>query len=395
MDHVLIHSVAVRGRLGPLTVWVSKQEASPNPQDARRGFRMNPRHWDKIYQRTHGPSFREYVQLDLRENPIKLSPGQTRAIYIHSTSPGDEAIVYDNRHSKRTYDDSLISILTGRAHVSTTPFGNNPIWGWGNSWRDNRFFVGRLEYGAVYRLWSPLEFLKFGHGFQQAARTLFLCQRRWESPISKLPDECIFYILNMCKWDWFADTGAGMKAMRKQQRKRAAAAALLRAQQQEQSNMLEASPVAVASVARREAVDSSDEEEAAVSCCNRQSPGESQQQANASDEEEAEEEEYHAAREEEEFDDDEDEYVEEMDEFDEEEEEDDDDDDEDWDSDDGYNANNELFVIEDDDSDEEENERESPTNHGQRAWIHRQFARIHVLQALAALDDNGVEEMNH
>jgi len=130
LDHVMIHSVAVRGRLGPITVWVSKEESSQQQQQQRRGFRMNPRFWEKIYERTHGTSFRDYVALDLRANPIKLVPGQTRAIYIHSTLPGDEAIVYDNRHSRRTYDDALVSILTGRAHVSTSPFGVNPIWGW-------------------------------------------------------------------------------------------------------------------------------------------------------------------------------------------------------------------------------------------------------------------------
>ena len=85
LDHVVIHSVAVRGRLGPLTVWVSKEEATP-----RRGFRMNPKFWEKIYERTHGPSIRNYVELDFRSNPIYLKPGQTRAIYIHSTLPGDE-----------------------------------------------------------------------------------------------------------------------------------------------------------------------------------------------------------------------------------------------------------------------------------------------------------------
>jgi hypothetical protein len=85
LDHVVIHSVAVRGRLGPLTVWVSKEETNP-----RRGFRMNSKFWEKIYERTHGPSIRDYVELDLRSNPIYLKPGQTRAIYIHSTLPGDE-----------------------------------------------------------------------------------------------------------------------------------------------------------------------------------------------------------------------------------------------------------------------------------------------------------------
>ena len=392
LDHVMIHSVAVRGRLGPLTVWVSKEEQSTQP----RGFRMNPRFWEKIYERTHGPSFREYVRLDLRANPIKLMPGQTRAIYIHSTLPGDEAIVYDNRKDRRTYDDALVSILTGRAHVSTTPFGSNPIWGWGNPWRDQREFVGRLEYGAVYRLWNPQEFLNFGEKFQQVARTLFLCQRRWESPLSRLPDECIFYILNMCRWDWANDSPADMKIMRKKQKARAAAGWQMQIEQ-EQNRSEEMAPVAAAAAAAQLPVLAPEEEESPTrSCCNRRS------HEGSDDDEEAEEEEYHAAREDE-TSDDEDAYVDEIyedfeDEFEgddvEEEAEEEEDSDEDWQSDDGYGADGQLFEYEDDASDEEDNAAGSNLYRGRVAWIQR-FRGIHVLHALAALDDNGVEEMNH
>ena len=49
----------------------------------------------------------------------------------------------------------MISIFTGRAHVCNRAFGQLPIWGWGNAWRDQREFVGQLEYGAVYQLWNP------------------------------------------------------------------------------------------------------------------------------------------------------------------------------------------------------------------------------------------------
>lgn len=126
LDRVVIHSISVRGQLGPLTVWVSKEEQ--NASTERRAFRMNPRFWTKIYEKTHGASQRVFRELDLRSNPIVLKPGQVTAIYIHSASQGDEAIVYDNRHHQRTYDDALVSILTGRAHVSNEPFGNTPIW---------------------------------------------------------------------------------------------------------------------------------------------------------------------------------------------------------------------------------------------------------------------------
>jgi len=37
------------------------------------------------------------------------------------------------------------------------------------------------------------------------ALTLLQCQRRLESPVCLLPDECIYYILNLCGWNWSND----------------------------------------------------------------------------------------------------------------------------------------------------------------------------------------------
>ncbi|KAL7442769.1 hypothetical protein ACHAXM_008398 [Skeletonema potamos] len=213
LDHLVINSVAVRGALGPLTVWVTKSE------HLQGEIIMSKKHWKKIYEKEHQPSFVGYAELDLSANPILLKPGQVKGIYIHSTRRGDEAIVYDNKAKQKTVDDAFITILPGRAHVSEKVFGSIPIWGWGSAWRDNREFVGQLKYGAVYKLWNPSENLSFGSSFRSAARILFMCQRRSESPFSKLPDDCLFFILNMMKWDWLNDTSAEMRREQKQIRR--------------------------------------------------------------------------------------------------------------------------------------------------------------------------------
>ncbi len=153
----------------------------------------------------NSPSYRQYCKLDLGKNPIILKPGEIRGIYIHSTHESDQAIVYDNQQKLKTHDDQFLTVLPGRSHVSPKIFGNRPIWGWGNAWRDNREFVGKINYGVVYKLWNPSENLSFGGNFRSMAHVLFMCQRRWESPVSMLCDECIFYILNMCRWDWMGD----------------------------------------------------------------------------------------------------------------------------------------------------------------------------------------------
>lgn len=89
----------------------------------------------------------------------------------------------------------------------------------GSAWRDNREFVGQIKYGACYRLWNPSENPSFGGNFRAAARVLFLCQRRLESPLSHLPDDCIYYILNMMRWDWVDDTSHGMRREQKHRRR--------------------------------------------------------------------------------------------------------------------------------------------------------------------------------
>jgi len=296
VDKILIHSVAVRGQLGPMTVWVSEDDTegednnsnSNNNRGGARGggagrrrgagsatatgtarrsgirrilrrranndtrarddnnndvreynFRLSSRHWKKVYEATHGPSLRKYRELKLTE-PIALRPGQVRAIYVHSELQGDEAIVYDNSQTvghgnlgfgagnnngngpdRPRVEDKMIRIMSGKSHLSCVPFGQVPIWGWGNAWRDRREFVGRIEYGCVYKLWNPDLNVRMGDSFRSAVEAVLGCRHRSESPWSLLPDECVYYVLNMCHWSWFGDDEASMKR-RRAVRKRAA-----------------------------------------------------------------------------------------------------------------------------------------------------------------------------
>lgn len=438
VDHLVIKSVAVRGRLGPLTVWVSKKDANydrdrryrtldslgrcagrplarhgHNEQDGEHRIPLKPSAWTKVYEKCHkpcGPG--RYTELVFDE-PVCLRPGEMRAIYIHSTLPGDQAIVYDNtdhgnsyyRSSKKRFEDDKLAILTGRAHVSTTCFGQEPIWGWGNPWRENREFVGRLAYGTVYKLWNPEVQPKFGNNFQDGARTLFLCQRRWESPMSKLPDEAIFYILNMCRWDWFNDDEKIMKARRKREKERKQRLSEQQMEQEEEEE--ETKPAAAAAAA---AACSMDEKMDAKPSANEVSPGLcALRRAAASAGSKT------TGLDEEDEEDEDEEYVEASDDSDEGEDTemqvdgDDDDDEEEEvvmtdaegvdieseesseDEDDYHRATRRYFGFQNPESDDEEEERTSPnTNQLHSQWIRHRFARSHVLRALAAMEDQAI-----
>lgn len=122
---------------------------------------------------------------------------------MHSKLGGDDAIVYDNQRSRITYEDQALRVFPGLAHLSNRPFGRSGMWGF--PWRESREFVGRVHYGVGYVLWNPVAevHLWFPQDFRTAVKALLLCTRRQSSPLHCLQDEVIFYILNMCKHDWF------------------------------------------------------------------------------------------------------------------------------------------------------------------------------------------------
>lgn len=230
VSRLVINSVAVRGRLGPLTVWITNEDVPMNGEgycvSSLQSVRNDATLWTKVYEKTHSPSSKKYETLDFSDNPIMLKPGQMKVMYIHSAAHHDLGIVYDNSQSMKStrYSDCFLSIHSGAAHLSPEPFHSENIWGWGSAWREYREFVGRIDFGAVYQLWSPDLHTQFGNRFQDVTSTILACQRRPESPFAMLPDECIYYILNMCRWDWFEDTADKMVsdrqlAERKRQRK--------------------------------------------------------------------------------------------------------------------------------------------------------------------------------
>lgn len=295
VERLIITSVSVRGRLGPLSVYMSKDPEDDNDDDharrnnndhddARKRRRGDPNRgrrgrnritadeagWVRIYSETHAPSFSDYDKLDLSKRPIVVEPGRVRGVYVHSTQPGDEAIVYDDYRGREEGvagggggeipEDDFLVLRPAMAHVSEKPFGMTPIWGWGDAWRRDRKFVGRLEYGVVYRLWNPRVHADFGDRFRATVKTLLACQRRSESPFSLLPDECIFYILNMCKWDWMGDDVRGMKRILKKKKEKRK---LLEKQQRKKERKAVAAAALAATAAREEVNDNEDEVEGA------------------------------------------------------------------------------------------------------------------------------------
>ena len=223
-EYMEVNSVAVRGELGPMTVWTTPRSFEDggawhgHHHDFRQSKCENRNEWTLVYSADHEPSRDDYTTLRLTQ-PIRLAPGESCGIYVHSARPGDRGLVYDNQRASVTHSDRICRVLPGQAHLSCHPFGRRGFWG--HAWRYHREFVGQVSYGVRWKLWSPHRHVHtaFPVGFRRAARTLLLGSRRPESWLYLLQDEVIFFILNRLRWDSF---GAAMDEHDEATRARAA-----------------------------------------------------------------------------------------------------------------------------------------------------------------------------
>ena len=182
LQHIEISSFWVRGYLGDMAVYVTP--------GTHHGKQEDPSQWTRVYRKNHEPSAETLCELklgtfekvekperssrdsrmrmfgddmsedededdsifDIRQSdaeaveitfkPVRVKPGESLGIYVHSRRADDMAIVYDNQKSNVTHADRFIKVHPGLAHLSNQPFSGRG-WGWG-SWRQRREFVGKV-----------------------------------------------------------------------------------------------------------------------------------------------------------------------------------------------------------------------------------------------------------
>ena len=96
IEQIIIQSVAVRGDLGDITIWISNETTASKTTNSVSAescsFKLSQKHWTKVYENKHRPSPRMYQTMDLTkfyDKPVTLLPGQVRMMYIHSTLESD------------------------------------------------------------------------------------------------------------------------------------------------------------------------------------------------------------------------------------------------------------------------------------------------------------------
>lgn len=194
VEFIEITSFSVRGALGELSVYITPV--------TYHGKENSPKEWSEVYHASHQPSYEEFVDLHI-SGPVRLAPGMSLGVYIHSRLPGDQAIVYDNKTGDVTSEDKFFKIYSGRAHLSNRPFSNNGYWGFG--WRENRQYVGLIKYGVKHKLWLPSNHSEWPEKYKTGIMTILKCHNRpKDNPmLYKIPHFVLFQILNMMPYDWF------------------------------------------------------------------------------------------------------------------------------------------------------------------------------------------------
>jgi hypothetical protein len=190
VDCYQLEEVSVRGGLGQITIWMTEQ--------SWKGKHNRKSKWKLLYKKFHEASYQTLQALKLDE-PLILKHGESFGLYIHSEAQNDDSIVYDNQRRETTYEDDLITIFPGIAHLDCNAFGESAPWG-GSAWRQGRSFVGRISYGVRYQLWTPEVTHRFPLQFRQASSAFCNVHAfAWKG----LPLDIIKYILNMCSPSWF------------------------------------------------------------------------------------------------------------------------------------------------------------------------------------------------
>jgi hypothetical protein len=202
LEFLEISSIWIRGDLGPITVW-----ALPGGLGERIYEPSYSEGWQLIYEKTHSSSPTKLVQLALGDASVKLEPNTKLGLYIHSKLAGDRSIAYDNQRSSERkancYENTYLCIHPGLAHLTNEPFGQNSEWWWGSPWRAGREFVGCIDFGICYKMWSPEHHLSFNVNFRRAVKCMLLVAGRSQSRLHSLPIALILHVLHMCHYDWF------------------------------------------------------------------------------------------------------------------------------------------------------------------------------------------------
>ena len=120
---VMVSSMWVGGMMGSVTVWACDQAWCGDDNSQRvasswgHGYHIvDQSHWEQIAARYCPPSWDIPAEI-VFDHPVRIKPGQIRALYIHSALPDDLGIQYQSfRGADAITSDDIVTLLPGVGH---------------------------------------------------------------------------------------------------------------------------------------------------------------------------------------------------------------------------------------------------------------------------------------
>ena len=212
---VTLHAVHVAGQLGQVTVWIATGgwcgDGNTRRALARSGWGnandvIDAARWQQVACVGHAePSWHHCVEVALSQ-PVRVLPGSTVGIYVHSDVPGDGGIIYQScGRSDVLAASEHVRVLPGLGHTSPTPFGTRDGW-WASKGQRMRGPSGAFSYTPRERFWSVCEAAEMPRSLRAAVREVLLCHARGGAALGSLPKELLLdSVLSYCRWSWFGE----------------------------------------------------------------------------------------------------------------------------------------------------------------------------------------------
>jgi hypothetical protein len=158
--------------MGSVTVWACDQAWCGDDNSQRvvanwgQGYDIvDQSHWERIAARYCAPSWDVPAEIAF-DRPVRIKPGQIRALYVHSALPDDLGIQYQSfRGADIIAQDDIVTLLPGVGHTGPRPFNS----GW---YRGPRGLAGAISYTALLRTWTPLTHHEAPLSMRAAAATV-------------------------------------------------------------------------------------------------------------------------------------------------------------------------------------------------------------------------------
>lgn len=209
---VMVTSVHVAGMLGRVRIFARECTWRDDEEETERRtvftgwghhYEMNERGWALVHDEQLPPSWNTAREVRLQQ-PVRIMPHHTRALFVHSNLPDDLGIQYQEwRPADVVAADDTVQILPGLGFTGQVPFDHRHGW-----YRQGRGPAGGISYTSQPVYWNMRSHAGCPAELQGMVRTMLCVHAQPESTLHVLPAHLLLYMLEFLRWDWAVTPGS-------------------------------------------------------------------------------------------------------------------------------------------------------------------------------------------